>query len=164
MSRAHDTPAGMCILTTDEGIYHVMRGPSGTHILLAAETDDARLAAHWDGFVAVNLALPPSPSPGDVIRVRGLTKAEHAWVMFALGHSALQAGASWVETTRHHLDVAATTLGADEGLVALTIEDNEEAATVGEQGMPAALSRRNAERSRKCVLAAWFKVRAALGE
>lgn len=35
-----------------KGEYFVMEGKSGTHTLLIASTDRARLNAHWQGFTA----------------------------------------------------------------------------------------------------------------
>jgi hypothetical protein len=43
----------LCSLKLINGEY-VMSGPTGTHTLDAANTNDERLAAHWDGFIANN--------------------------------------------------------------------------------------------------------------
>ena len=42
-----------CSLELINGEY-VMKGPTGTHALDAANTNDERLEAHWDGFIANN--------------------------------------------------------------------------------------------------------------
>jgi len=57
--RRADAKRGACILTQDDerGRY-VFDGPSGEHSLDIGSTDEARLDAHWDGYVEVNGGEP----------------------------------------------------------------------------------------------------------
>lgn len=55
--RSADSKRGICSLAI-EGDRYVFNGPSGRHSLAVSVTDEARLDAHWDGYVEVNGGEP----------------------------------------------------------------------------------------------------------
>lgn len=60
---------------TRQGDRYVMSGATGSHSLSVSHTDDARLADHWEGFLA------EQPDQDPILRVK-LTSAQqgHAWM------------------------------------------------------------------------------------
>ena len=73
--RRADAKRGACILTQDDerGRY-VFDGPSGEHSLDIGSTDEARLDAHWDGYVEVNGGEPTDHEWSEVANDRELSE------------------------------------------------------------------------------------------
>ncbi len=71
--RSADAKRGVCTLSI-EGDRYVFEGPTGRHSLDIDSTDEARLDAHWDGYVENNGGEPTDHEWSNVANDRELSE------------------------------------------------------------------------------------------